>query len=68
MNTKVKRIAALLGAALLVALYLLTLIFALLDNPNWFSWFQASIFCTVAVPVFIYAMQLIYKLLKKEKE
>ncbi len=67
MNKKVKRIVALIGAGLLVALYLLTLIFALLDIPNWFAWFQASIFCTVAVPVLIYAMQLIYKLLKKKK-
>lgn len=68
MNQKIKRILALLGVGFLTGLYVLTLVFALLRIPNWFAWFQACIFCTVAIPVLLYAMQLIYKILKKKHQ
>ncbi len=63
---KIKRILAAVGACLLILLYVLTLIFALIKSPNWFQWFKASLFCTVALPVVIYAMIMVYRILKKD--
>lgn len=64
---KFKQIAAITGVVLLVAMYAMTLITALMKNDNWLGWFQASLFCTAAVPILIYAMQLLYRILKKDK-
>lgn len=49
-----KRIAALAGAILLVMMYLLTVVFALLDHPLKDSLLSASLFCTVVVPPVLY--------------
>ncbi len=65
---RAKQIAAIIGALLLAALYILTLVFALMKRSDWFQWFQASIFCTVAVPVLIYGMQLLCRVLKKKSD
>ena len=64
MFTKIKRLTALIGAILLVLLYLSTLIFSLMDGALAQGLLRASIFCTVAVPVLLYAISLIYKVLK----
>lgn len=64
MFTKIKRWIALLGAILLVLLYLNTLIFSLMDGALAQGLLRASIFCTVAVPVLLYAISLIYRVLK----
>ncbi len=64
MFTKIRRWIALLGAILLVLLYLSTLIFSLMDGALAQGLLRASIFCTVAVPVLLYAISLIYKVLK----
>lgn len=61
---KLKRVLALGTAALLILLYLSTLIFSLLNTPAAQGLFKASIFCTVAVPAMIYAYMLIYRVLK----
>ena len=61
---KLKQIAALTGAILLIALYLCTLIFSLMDSPAADGLFKASIYCTVAIPVLLYAMMLIFRVLK----
>lgn len=61
---KVKRLLALAGAILLVVLYLSTLIFSLMSGELAQGLFKASIFCTVAVPVMLYAYMLIYRVLK----
>lgn len=61
---KIKRIMALIGAILLALMYIGTLIFAILDNPNTMSFFKASVVLTFFIPVFIYAYQLVYKVLK----
>ncbi len=61
---KFRRIAALIGVILLVGMYLLTLIFALMDNPASNNMLMAAIVCTVVIPVLIYAMQLIARVLK----
>lgn len=64
----VKRILALLGVILLVALYGSTLFFALSDHPDALGWLMASIGCTIIIPVFLYAYILVYKYLKNKKD
>lgn len=61
---KLKRVLALGTAALLILLYLSTLVFSLMNGQVAQGLFKASIFCTVAVPVLIYAYMLIYRVLK----
>lgn len=60
---KVKRILALIGVILLAALYLSTLIFALLGQ-SFINWLMAAIVATIIVPVLIWAYGFIYKLIK----
>ncbi len=59
-----KRILAMIGAILLVLMYVLTLVSVLIDSQYSHSLFKASVFCTFAVPVFIYAVNLVYRLIK----
>ncbi len=61
---KVKRLLAIIGILLLVSMYILTLMLALTDDPNTMNAFRASIYCTVLIPVLIWAYTFIYKLLK----
>ena len=60
---KLRRILALLGVAALVAMYLITLVFALSSNPNADNMLMASIACTVIVPCLLYGMILITRVL-----
>lgn len=61
---KMQRILAMAGVLLLLALYGSTLFFALSGNPNAEGWFKASLFCTIAIPVLLYAFVLVYRYLK----
>ncbi len=63
-----KRILAFLGVVLILSMYGATLFFAVTDSPNSAGWFKASIFCTVAVPVLLYAYILVYRYLKGNRE
>lgn len=65
---KAKRIAALIGVILLLAMYGSTMVFALIKSPHSKGLLMASIFCTIAVPVILYAMSLVAKLLKNKAE
>lgn len=65
---KAKRILAIIGVILLVAMYALTLISVLIDTPYSESLFKASIFSTIAVPIFIYGVMLVYRLMKGKSE
>ncbi|MDD6203346.1 MAG: hypothetical protein PUB13_10500 [Lachnospiraceae bacterium] len=47
-----KQIAALIGASLLVLLYVLTLVFAVFDFPHSESMFRACLYGTIAIPLF----------------
>lgn len=62
---KAKRILALLGCIILLALYVSTLVFALIGSENAINCFRASIYATIVVPVLVWAYTLIYRLLKK---
>lgn len=65
---KTKRILALIGAVFLAALYLSTLIFALMKSELAVSLLKISVFCTIVIPVLLYGYILIYRVLNKSKE
>lgn len=65
---KIKRILALIGVLILVGIYIVTFISAIFTTPATDALWKASIYCTVAVPVLLYAYMLIYKILKKHRE
>ena len=60
----VKRILALIGVILLIALYVSTLVLAFIGNDTALTWLKISIFATVVVPVMLWAYSFIYRLLK----
>ena len=59
-----RRVVALVGIILLAGLYASTLVFALMDSPAAKGLLMGAIFCTVAVPVLLYAMTLVAKNLR----
>ena len=68
MNKKVKQVLAIIGIVIILGLYATTLILALCGNENTHGLFLASIFATVMVPVLIYIIQWLYRLVKKQAE
>lgn len=65
---KIKRILAFTAAVLLVAMYLATLITALIDSPVSSRLFKASIAATILIPVLLYAYILIARLAAGRKD
>lgn len=61
---KGKRILAIIGIILLVALYGLTLFAAFFDNTDTMRYLTASIAATVVLPVLLWVYQMIYRLLR----
>ncbi|MCD7884086.1 MAG: hypothetical protein LUI87_10370 [Lachnospiraceae bacterium] len=60
---KIKRIAAMIGVIVLVGMYVVTLILGLTASPATQNMLMASIVCTVVIPVLIYAMMLVARVL-----
>jgi len=56
---KKRRVFAIIGIAVLVGIYALTMIFALMKSPEAKALLMASIYCTIAVPVILYGILLI---------
>lgn len=65
---KTKRFIAVICIAVLVFLYLLTLYFALTDDPSTMRMFAGSVFMTICLPVFLYVYQMIYKTYTKKRD
>ncbi len=59
-----ERIFSLIVAACLIGLYILTLIFGLMQNPATTKLLMASVAATILVPVTIYAYQRLYALIR----
>lgn len=59
---KTKRILALTGAALLILLYISTLVFALIDSPLTDGLLAASVGATILIPVLLYGFLLFCRL------
>lgn len=62
-----KRIAALLGVILLVALYLITLIVAIFDRSSSGTWFMLCLIGTVAIPLLIWIYTWMYGVLTNRR-
>lgn len=62
------RIVALIGAILLAALYICTLIFALIDTPAASDLLKISVAATIVLPVLLYGFVLFHRLSKKDNE
>ncbi len=62
---KVRRIIALVGVIALVALYVSTLVLAIIGSEQTMTMFWADIFATIVLPVLIWAYTFIYNLVKK---
>lgn len=62
---KLKQITALIGVIALVALYVSTLVLALIGSENSLNLLKAAVYATIVLPVLLWAYSFIYKLLKK---
>ncbi len=65
---KAKKFLALLGAVLLAALYISTLVFALSDSPVFSDLLKISVAATILVPVLLYACILAARLNHRDGE
>ncbi len=63
-----KRISALLGAIVLISLYVSTLIFALIDSPMSSDLLKMSIAATILLPVILYACILFSRLMNRRDD
>jgi len=59
-----KRILALIGVAVLVILYIATLVCAIINSPLSMSLFKASLTLTIIIPCLIAGFQILYRALK----
>ena len=62
---KLKQITALVGVILLVALYVSTLVLAIMGGERALTLLRAAIYCTIIVPVLLWAYSFIFRLVKK---
>ena len=63
---RIKRILAWAGILLLAALYLVTFILGITGSPATRDLLMACVICTVIVPVLIYAMMMIARILERK--
>jgi ACR3 family arsenite efflux pump ArsB len=68
MKRTAKQIAALIGVALLVLLYVLLLVFALFDFEGSENMFRVCLIGTVAIPILIWIYMYLYDKLVKNRE
>ncbi len=62
---KFKKILAITGVFVLLAMYLLTFISAIFATPDAHALFLGSLAATIIIPVFLYAYSLVYKVFYK---
>lgn len=63
-----KRLLAMIGVILIVSMYIIALFSAFSHHPDSNNWLMAAIFSTVAVPVFLYVVQLVARVLKPDEQ
>ena len=63
---KARQILALCGILFLVALYVCTLIFALIDDPHTFTLLRGAIGATIIIPVMLWVIGIFLKIGKPE--
>ena len=62
--SKTKRILALIGAILLLLMYVAAFIVTILDHTSDMRYWKAAMVATVIIPVLIWAYSFVYKLIK----
>ena len=65
---KAKRVIALIGALILIGLYLAVLILGITASPATKGVLMAAIGCTIVLPCLLYAMMLIARVLSSRRE
>ena len=68
MKKRVKQITALLGVALLVLLYILSLVFAIFDFEGSDVMFRACLIGTITIPILIWIYMYLYDKLKQNRD
>ncbi|WP_310604339.1 hypothetical protein [Anaerosporobacter sp.] len=63
---KSKRILAIIGIVLLVGLYVVSLIAALFATKTSASLFKVSIFCTIIIPLLLYAYTMLCRVFRRK--
>ena len=63
---KLKQILGIAAIALLVFMYVLTLVFAIIDNPHTMTLFKASVAATVVIPVVLWVICIFVKIAKPD--
>lgn len=65
---KWKRPLAIAGLIFILAIYVVAIISAFSHSANSRNWLMAAIFSSVVVPVFIYAAQLVYRVINQRDD
>ena len=65
---KLRSITALLGIIILVGLYVLTFIFALIDDPNTMHLLACSIAVTIVIPIMLWVINTYIKISKRNRD
>lgn len=65
---KAKQIAAIISIILLVGMYVLTLVFALIDHSETQSMLKASLYTTMVIPVMLYLFIFLTKMFKDKSK
>ncbi|MQN01694.1 MAG: hypothetical protein FRC54_07200 [bacterium LCO1.1] len=63
---KFKRIFGIVAVCLLVFMYVLTLVFAIIDNPHTMTMFKACIAATVVIPVMLWVIGIFMRIAKPD--
>lgn len=64
---KIKQILAMAGVIFLIALYVSTLILALIGSERALQLLRVDVYATIVVPVLLWAYSFIYRLLKDNR-
>ena len=65
---KIRQILAIIGIFILVGMYAATIVCALSANENFMNMLMASIYASAVIPVLIWAVTFIYKLIKRDDD
>ncbi len=63
-----KRIFAIVGVIILLALYLVSFISAIFNKPYASGLFMASIFCTIVIPILMYGFLIVYRYVHRDEK
>jgi uncharacterized membrane protein len=65
---KWKRLLAMAGVVLILSMYVIAIISAFSHNPEAKNWLMAAIFSSVVIPIFLYAAQLVARVIRQNKD